>query len=152
MSKQNILESWEFWHHIDTKGDVIMLFCNHNTFLSILRLLLNFVEDIQSCLGAACCLTIEIYYVNVHFPFANWQEINVDRHLSADQRLRNTAQDQNFRKFWKRKWLQIRLSWRNSNKKVSLSFKLHGSCGLMVGHITTVYSWILTLPTSVLFF
>ena len=32
------------------------------------------------------------------------------------------------------KWLRIRLSWRNSNKRVSLSFKLGGSRGLRVLH------------------
>jgi len=36
------------------------------------------------------------------------------------------------KRFLKRKWLGIRLSWRNSNKRVSLSFKLHGSYSVML--------------------
>jgi len=39
--------------------------------------------------------------------------------------------------FFKRKWLWIRLAWRNSNKRVGLSFKRRGSSGVAVLR----YSW-----------
>jgi len=49
-----------------------------------------------------------------------------------------------------RKWVWIRLAWRNSNKRVSLSFKLQGSHSLglyVIAAMPMVFGSILTLLT-----
>ena len=48
--------------------------------------------------------------------------------------------------FWK--WLGIRLSWRNSNKRVTLSFKLHGSNSAAVPKLFGCWAKFATLVSA----